>query len=152
MHGLSSGQLLMSYMYVQQHLVFHCRKYDIRVSLRNIERVSTTDPSLQRFISSTLRMSESGIIHYNPKASNEEWSLTYIRHQLRESFNFRDSKYMVEIADVGEYLIKEGDFNEHHIGPKNFKPCHEVEVRVTCFDVFKLRAVKDWASILWELE
>ena len=106
------------------------RKYDIRLSLRCIEKVSTTDPSLQRFISSTLSMSESGVIHYDPKASMEEWSLKYIRHQKWESYNFRDSKYMLEVFEMGEYLIDESDFSEHRVGSEDFKTCQEVEVRV----------------------
>ena len=108
--------------------MFFYRQHDIRLSLRNIDTVSSTDPSLQGFISSSLRLSQSGTIHYNPKASKEEWSLIYIRHQLLTSYNFRDCKYMVEIADIGEYRIKEGDFNEHHISPGDFRPGHEIEV------------------------
>ena len=106
------------------------RKYDIRLSLRCIEKVSTTDPSLQRFITSSLSMSESGEIHYNPKASMEEWSLNYIRHQKWECFNFRDSKYMLEIFNMGEYIIEETDFSEHHVTAEDFKSCQEVEVRI----------------------
>ena len=108
--------------------VFFYRQKDIRVSLRNIDIVSSTDPSLRRFISTTLRLSQSGTIHYNPKASKEEWSLIYVRHQILKSYNFRDSKYMVEIADIGEYRIKEGNFSEHHINPDDFRPSHEIEV------------------------
>ena len=75
-------------------------------------------------------MSDRGVIHYNPKASKEEWSLKYIRHQKWESYNFRDSKYMIEIQDMGEYVIDEGDFSEHQIGSEDFKSCQTVEVRV----------------------
>ena len=73
-------------------------------------------------------MSQPGVIHYNPKESKEEWSLIYIHHQKLQSYNFRDSKYMVEIADIGGYTIKEGDFSEHRIGSNDFSPRHEIEV------------------------
>lgn len=75
-------------------------------------------------------MSDRGVIHYNPKASKEEWSLKYVRHQQWESYNFRDSKYMIEIQDMGEYVIDEGDFSEHQIGSEDFRSCQTVEVRV----------------------
>ena len=45
-----------------------------------------------------------------------------------KSYNFRDSKYMVEIADIGEYRIKEGNFSEQHINPNDLRPSHEIEV------------------------
>ena len=99
------------------------------MSLRNIERVSTTDPSIQKFISSTLSLSDSGVIHYNPRASNEEWSLQYISHRKWETYNFRDSKYMLEISHLREYSIKEGDFSKHQISFESFISQHEVEVR-----------------------
>ena len=51
------------------------------MSLCSVEKTSVGDPSVLRFVTSTINMPEPGIIHYNPLASDEKWYLTYIRHQ-----------------------------------------------------------------------
>lgn len=99
------------------------------MNLRSVDKASADDPSIQRFISSTIEMQEPGIIRYNPLASDEKWRVTYVRHQEWESYELRDS-YTVDISAVGEYWIDSGDLQYHEIQQKDFSRHHEVEVRV----------------------
>lgn len=95
------------------------------MSLSSLEQFD--DPSIQRFISSTIEMPEPGVIHYDPTTSQEKWCVSYIRHQESQTFEFRDS-YTVEVSAVGQYQIDPGDIKHHVIAPKDYSKRHEVEV------------------------
>ena len=97
----------------------------MRLKLSSVERASIDEQSIQAFISSTLRKPEPGVIIYTPKHG---WSVTYIRYQDTEQYNFHtESKYVVEISTVGEYKLKDQD-RGHIIKQKNLTKHNEINV------------------------
>lgn len=108
------------------------RKYDIRLSLQSVDKASTDNPSITHFISSSIEIPEPGVVHYNPFATNEEWSLTYIRHQQWESYEFH-KYYTVSISAIGSYQINTENLKPLVIRLQDCNRHYEVEVSMISY-------------------
>ena len=106
------------------------RKYDIRLSLQSVDKASNDNPSIERFMLSSIEILETGVVRYNPFATNEKWSVTYVRHQQWESFEFH-KYYTVAISAIGSYHINPEKLKPLEIRPEDFSRHHEVEVRLS---------------------
>ena len=92
-----------------------------------MDKASTDNPSITRFISSAIKIPEPGVVHYNPFATDEKWSVTYIRHQQWESYELH-KYYTVSISAIGSYNINPDKLKPLVITAEKFKRHHEVEV------------------------
>ena len=94
-----------------------------------MDKASNDNPSITRFILSSIEIPEPGVVRYNPFASSEKWNVTYVGHQRWESFVFH-KHYTVSISAIGSYNIKPNLAKALVIKPEDFKRHHEVEVRL----------------------
>ena len=95
-----------------------------------MDKASTDNPSVTRFILSSIEIPEPGVVHYNPFATNEKWSVMYVRHQQWESFVLH-KYYTVSISAIGSYHINPEKLKPLVIRPEDFNRHHEVEVRLS---------------------
>lgn len=94
-----------------------------------MDKASTDNPSIERFILSSVEILESGGVRYDPFATSEKWSVMYVRHQQWESFVFH-KHYTVSISAIGSYNINPEKLKPLVIRPEDFSRHHEVEVRL----------------------
>ena len=107
------------------------RQHDLRCSLNRYEQLPSTDPFVEKFIS-TLSMPQPGVLSFIPNGADKEWSLRILRHKKRRAFFCRgfDKKYVVTFTSVGDYTLPESE----HIGeqitvqPNDYKEHTEAEV------------------------
>jgi hypothetical protein len=94
-----------------------------------VDKASTDNRSVERFLLSSIEILESGGVRYNPVATSEKWSITYIRYQQWESFVFH-KHYTVSISAIGCSNINHENLEPLVIRPEDFSRHHEVEVRL----------------------
>lgn len=95
-----------------------------------MDKASTDNPSVTRFISSAIEIPEPGVVRYNPFATNDQWSVVYVRHQQWESYEFHKN-FTVAISAIGCYHINPEKLRPLVIKPEDFSRHHEVEVRLS---------------------
>ena len=99
------------------------------MSLQSVDKASTENPSITRFLSSAIEIPEPGVVRYNPFATDEKWNVTYIRHQQWESYEFH-KYYTVSISAIGSYHINTDKLKPLVIRREDFSRHHEVEVSI----------------------